>query len=612
MEVLVKLQEDVRVSISKGHVNFKKSPKSRISQAYIETRLETLEEQWRLFTDTHRTIISDIETDEYRSSSYFTDDVFESTHELYCDYKTNLKESLSEVVAVTSSSKSPIPQFGTSVSMPQVKLPKISIPTFSGKYTEWTTFKDLFESLVHRNDSLENVHKLHYLKAHLTGEAEQLLRHIPVTDVNYTESWSLLNKRFSNKKYLANCLLKRLISQTNVSFESSELIKSLLDTTCDCLNGLKNLGLETDSWDVIVIYLISAKLDPESRKLWEAEISTTDDHPTMSQFKNFLEHRFRSLEFLPSRSVKPNVVRNNIAVHHVTEISCPFCSESHRLYNCKNFAKEQVDARRSFVRSNGLCYNCMCSGHSVFACRQTSRCRVCKRKHHSLLHVSSPKSTDQNVESSSVDNSEVIVATSLPSNSSVHSEVLLATALVRVESQSGNMLTFRSLLDQGSQASFISESAARLLGLKRVACNVNVSGVGDRVPSVVSKSLVSFKLQSTLDPTFVIPVKAYVLKKLTSVIPKRKVNIQLSQSLTQLKLADPKFHTPHKIDLILGADIYSQILVEGIIKGSPGSPLAQNTRLGWILSGQVHSEPVDGSPLCHSSRIISSHAHNDK
>lgn len=622
MEALVKLQEDVKIAISKGKVNFKKSPKDRITQAYVETRLETLEEQWKLFTDTHRTIISDIDTDEYRSSSYFTNDMYEATQEIYCDYKTELKEALNKVLKITASNKTPISQPTSAISMPQVKLPKISIPTFSGKYTEWTTFKDLFESLVHKNESLENVHKLHYLKAHLAGEAEQLLRHIPVTDANYNESWSLLKKRFSNKKYLSNCLLSRLTSQTNISSVSSKAIKDLLDTTCDCLNGLKNLGLQTDAWDVIVIFLISAKLDGESRKLWESEISISDDHPTMSQFKNFLEHRFRSLEFLPSPSVKPNAIRNKITVHHAAEVSCPFCSDGHRLYNCKNFAKEQVDARRNFVQSNGLCYNCMCPGHSVFTCRQTSRCRVCKKKHHSLLHPSSPtRSTDNEVKSPSVDKSDIVVAsTSLPDsevndvvacNSNLSSEVLLATALVRVESRSGNNLTFRSLLDQGSQASFITESAVQSLGLKRVPSSVTISGVGDRVDPIVSKAMVNLKLQSIHDPNYIIPVKAHVLNKLTSVIPARKVNIQLCQSLIQLKLADPKFHTPNKIDLLLGADIYSQILVEGLIKGSPGLPIAQNTKLGWILSGQVRSESVDNSQseLCLNSSIISLHTH---
>lgn len=80
-----------------------------------------------------------------------------------------------------------------------VKLPKIAIPTFSGKHSEWTTFHDLFISLVHEHSSLDNVQKLHYLKSHLTGEAEQLVRHTPISAANYSECWSQLERRYSEK-----------------------------------------------------------------------------------------------------------------------------------------------------------------------------------------------------------------------------------------------------------------------------------------------------------------------------------------------------------------------------------------------------------------------------
>ncbi|XP_028159005.1 uncharacterized protein LOC114351861 [Ostrinia furnacalis] len=57
--------------------------------------------------------------------------------------------------------------------------------------------------------------------------------------------------------------------------------------------------------------------------------------------------------------------------------------------------------------------------------------------------------------------------------------------------------------------------------------------------------------------------------------------------MPEMKLADPKFNVPNKIDLLLGAEVYCQILSEGLVKGPIGCPIAQNTRLGWILSGQV-------------------------
>lgn len=41
---------------------------------------------------------------------------------------------------------------------------------------------------------------------------------------------------------------------------------------------------------------------------------------------------------------------------------------------------------------------------------------------------------------------------------------------------------------------------------------------------------------------------------------------------------------PGSIDIILGADVYGQIIEEGIIKGDKNSLIAQLTKLGWIIS----------------------------
>lgn len=43
MEGLIKVQTDLKQKIISGFNNFKKSPKARLTETYIETRLEQLE-----------------------------------------------------------------------------------------------------------------------------------------------------------------------------------------------------------------------------------------------------------------------------------------------------------------------------------------------------------------------------------------------------------------------------------------------------------------------------------------------------------------------------------------------------------------------------------------
>ncbi|XP_011859529.1 PREDICTED: uncharacterized protein LOC105557013, partial [Vollenhovia emeryi] len=57
--------------------------------------------------------------------------------------------------------------------------------------------------------------------------------------------------------------------------------------------------------------------------------------------------------------------------------------------------------------------------------------------------------------------------------------------------------------------------------------------------------------------------------------------------VSNLELADPEFLNSDPINLILGADLYSVILRDGLRKGAINEPIAQNTAFGWILSGSM-------------------------
>ena len=71
--------------------------------------------------------------------------------------------------------------------------------------------------------------------------------------------------------------------------------------------------------------------------------------------------------------------------------------------------------------------------------------------------------------------------------------------------------------------------------------------------------------------------------------------------LQGLPLADNCEFPPSEIDILLGADVYPYILLDGLIKGEPGSPIAQRTIFGWTLTGPI----AMGSQV--TTPILSSH-----
>lgn len=120
--------------------------------------------------------------------------------------------------------------------------------------------------------------------------------------------------------------------------------------------------------------------------------------------------------------------------------------------------------------------------------------------------------------------------------------------------------------------------------------------------------MVCLTIHSRHDPTFSVQVRAYVLSTMTSLIPSSKMSISTWPQMEDLVLADPDYHTPNKIDVLLGAEVYGQVIKEGLVKYSPGPIIAQNTTLGWILSGKTPTECDLNSVDCHKV-LVSNHSH---
>lgn len=600
---LIKIQEDIRLQLQKAKVNFKKSPKERISRSYIETRIEIINNKWKEFTQNHYEILKSKET---VGSSYFLKDIHNEVEEFYLDFKSELSDLLDGIKGSAEATRKSCTEI--KVTKTPVRLPKIAIPTFSGRYTEWITFRDLFVSLIHNNGDIDNVQKLHYLKGHLTGEAEQLLRHIAITNDNYEQCWNILEQRYNNKQFLVNNIFSRFFAQRNLTTESATSLKQLLDNTTDMMQGLQNLGVDTTSWDAIIIYIVSQKLDAETRKQWEAKVSEITFNcnvlPDFKQFQNFLKNRFHSLEFLDTKPIS-NFKHNQTSKCHVnnsqyiSQSNCSYCQGNHRISSCNNFVKLDNNAKRLFIQNNKLCFNCLGNGHSVKFCKSTTSCHICKRRHHSLLHSSSsnmePLASPQVLEDK-------------PEKGSLHISKggeqisLLPTAIVYVKSKNGT-IPLRALIDQGSHISFITQAAVQLLGIKRQAVKGHFAGLGGEI-NVVSNSKTDLVLHSLYNPDCTVQVTAFVLEKITGFLPPQRVSVASWPILKDIKLADPNFHSPNKIDLLLGSDVYGNILMEGIRKCSAGSLLAQATIFGWILTGTNQSQ-------AHSVNIVSMHVQSD-
>ena len=59
--------------------------------------------------------------------------------------------------------------------------------------------------------------------------------------------------------------------------------------------------------------------------------------------------------------------------------------------------------------------------------------------------------------------------------------------------------------------------------------------------------------------------------------------------MTDVQLADPSFGQPGEIDILLGDDVFVNVLLHSWRSGPPGSPIAFKTKFGWVLAGETNA-----------------------
>ncbi|XP_046601937.1 uncharacterized protein LOC124295559 [Neodiprion lecontei] len=475
-----------------------------------------------------------------------------------------------------------------------------------------------------KNTQLSEVEKLHYLKTSVTDEPLQLIKNISLTAENFPRAWETLVSRYENKRLLTDSHLATLFAIPRVTKKSSSELKSLHSNTCEAFGALELLDSPEKLGDHIIVHMTIRKLDPASLEEWEKSVSEKLEPPTFAELKAFLIGRIHTLEAVEQAHAHNQIAtskphssqgRSNLqtTMSHTAqskEQSCACCKGNHYIAFCSTFRDKSLDQRREVVSAKKLCFNCL-GPHQQKDCRSNKTCRVCNGRHHSLLHRNSSSiSTVANsgtsqvqaaVAQPAVQNAPISNSASQVSNHSAQptmikrSPVLLATVqLIASNPETGERIIARALLDQGSESSFVTESLAQQLRLRRHQATIPIIGVGAH-QSAVTRGIATLQLQSRAHTSFSCQVEALVLPRLTSYLPSFRLLVEDWPHLRGLNLADPSFAHPSQIDVILGADIYSNIIGQGVRRGAPGTPIAQETQFAWVLSGCVSAEAASPS-----------------
>jgi hypothetical protein len=97
----------------------------------------------------------------------------------------------------------------------------------------------------------------------------------------------------------------------------------------------------------------------------------------------FLEKRAVALEAtMKEEPQKPG--RSVVSAAAATGVSCKFCHDCHKIYECVKFKMLPAHERFDFVESNSLCK--LCFNHHRGRCMLKLKCATCHQLHNTLLH----------------------------------------------------------------------------------------------------------------------------------------------------------------------------------------------------------------------------------
>lgn len=379
----------------------------------LQTHLNGLKETWKKFDDLQFNIE---ELDESEESRRY--EIQNSYYAALARANRFLNNEQQPSPTVCNAISSPRP---SSISAPMaIKLPEMRLPTFDGTIENWSSFYDLFASMIDRNEDLTSVQKLQYLRSTLTGKAAACIQTLATTDANYNDAKALLQGKFDcpRRTILAHC--EALHDIPKLVKDTPEALGNLVDTINQHLRALMNLGEDVSAWNSLLLSIILSKVNSSTIWHWELTLKDKRTVPPYTDLLTFLDKRASCALISNARasqskrpeaghSGNPQTSKDRPSRSHAftstetrrrpyderrprngpnaptTSKWCLICKDIHPLWSCTQFRGLSVQERITALKKTTLCQNCFRDGHNADTC-VSSTCRVCHKKHHTLLH----------------------------------------------------------------------------------------------------------------------------------------------------------------------------------------------------------------------------------
>ncbi|XP_066593206.1 uncharacterized protein [Prorops nasuta] len=289
----------------------------------------------------------------------------------------------------------------------KLKLPKITLQNFDGRYENWLTFKNMFLNIIDVRSDLTDLDKFHYLKSVVIGEAAKKLEVFTVHPNSYKKAWEVLTRLYEVKRILVSQHISLMFELPALKEGTSAGFSKLADDMQQHIASLNALGVVVSP--EIAIHIIETRLPKVTLKEWESTLKR-DEMPSLENLFEFLyksavcasrQERIRPAEIDTPSEVAPTKKKRHNTINKGFVLSvtpdCSVCRKAaHPWFKCEAFRQLTVPKRIKAIKTAKVCFNCLRS-HKGKPCR-SSGCVICSKRHNTLIHVNNrPQETKQEI-----------------------------------------------------------------------------------------------------------------------------------------------------------------------------------------------------------------------
>ena len=307
---------------------------------------------------------------------------------------------------------------------------QLEIPSFAGKYEDWTSYWEIFTSLVDKNPAIDTIMKLKILGSSLYGEARDISLNFKFEEASYEKVKTALKERYGNPLTVLMSALIKVTDYPPIAEMDLLSISKYINLVTQLMIQMNKLDPAHTNIPWLPLCLSKRKLPQSLLIKWE-EYCINQIVPPKNMLRMFVKfinsyvERNRSTSLAkasarqlaataddselyrnPHRAVqkkKPRQpyesktsVANFATIAEVADQTaarralskkdnvCVFCRGRHATNTCKN--RPAPDDCYKIAMKNRLCYKCLDGGHFGKTCKAVCSIAGCSKGHHRFLH----------------------------------------------------------------------------------------------------------------------------------------------------------------------------------------------------------------------------------